>query len=243
MGRTIPKQGTNPDFEKKRKEKFEAMPEDGMYKAYCYSVLIIGTIEEEYQGNKKKVLKCNIAFELVDELFEFQDNSEPMPFIVPFEGTFSLSQKANLRKLLAAWNPSFNKKYGGENSDDFDIETIIGVPAYVSVSKEQSKSDTESYYLKFQSIAPIPKELKATMPKMKNEPMYFDVADFNKEVYFQLPKYLREKIASSDEFQNAGLSFNELEEELQKRRDKEDHNSSSNSNSSKAKKIDDDDMF
>lgn len=56
--------------------------EPGTYLARCYSMIHIGTIQEEFQGEKKTMNKVRITWELPTELKEFKQGEGEKPYSV-----------------------------------------------------------------------------------------------------------------------------------------------------------------
>ena len=73
----------------------------GNYVARCYSMIQIGTIPEEYKGEKKEANKVRLTFELPTETKVFKEENGEQPYVVSKEFTLSLHEKASLRKFLA----------------------------------------------------------------------------------------------------------------------------------------------
>ena len=67
----------------------------GTHIATCYSMIHIGTVEWEYQGEKKWSNKVKLTFELPNEMRDFGGEQKPM--VISKEYTISLHEKSNLR--------------------------------------------------------------------------------------------------------------------------------------------------
>lgn len=80
----------------------EPMPA-GNYPARCISMIHIGTVPEEYQGEKKMQDKVRITWEFPTEQKVFKEENGEQPYNLSKEFTLSLNEKANLRKVLRNW--------------------------------------------------------------------------------------------------------------------------------------------
>ena len=59
----------------------------GNYIARCYQMLQIGTVEEEYKGEKKMQEKVRISWELPTELKVFKEENGEQPLVISKEYT------------------------------------------------------------------------------------------------------------------------------------------------------------
>ena len=98
----------------------------GTYPARCYSMVHIGTVTEEYQGEKKEQNKVRITWELPTELKEFKE------YIIKDKYTYScfISPSGDGIKVLVKIpaEPENHLKYWEAlkdyyNNDHFDLST------------------------------------------------------------------------------------------------------------------------
>jgi len=75
----------------------------GTYVARCISMIEIGTVREEFQGQIKSVQKVQIRWELPTELSIFDPEKGEQPFRVSKMYTLSMHEKSNLIKDLESW--------------------------------------------------------------------------------------------------------------------------------------------
>ena len=75
--------------------KKEIVP-SGTHIARCYSMIHIGTVEWEYNGEQKFSNKVRLTFELPNEMREFSGEQKPM--VISKEYTLTMHEKSNLRK-------------------------------------------------------------------------------------------------------------------------------------------------
>lgn len=169
--------------------------EPGSYVARCYSMIEIGTIETEYKGQKKKQQKVMLTFELPEELDVFNEDKGLEPYAVSKTYTLSMFKDSNLRKDLEGWR---GKGFTEEEAEAFDITKLLGLPCMLSIIHEPGVSDPSKTYVKIASISRLPKNLEC--PPQINTTKTLSYDSFNWSVYESLSDYLKEKIASSDEF-------------------------------------------
>ena len=104
--------------------------EAGTYPARCYSMVHIGTIQEEFQGEKKTMNKVRISWELPTELKEFKQGEGEKPYVLSKEFTLSLHEKSSLRAFLKSWR---GKDFTEEEAKSFDVTKLLGVTCMLSL--------------------------------------------------------------------------------------------------------------
>ena len=169
--------------------------EPGSYVARCFSMIEIGTIETEFKGQKKMVHKVMLTWELPDELEVFNQEKGLEPFAVSKTYTLSMHKDSNLRKDLEGWR---GKGFTDKEAEGFDITKLLGVPCMLSIIHEPDKNDSAKSYVKVASISKLPKGLDC--PKQINPDRVLSFDAFNWDIFYGLSQYLKEKIASSEEF-------------------------------------------
>ena len=170
--------------------------EPGTYVARCYSMIEIGTVETEFNGEKKKAHKVNITWELPTETAIFHDDRGPEPFVVSKTYTLSMHEKSTLRKDLESW---MGKGYTDEEAKRFDITKLLGQPCILSVIHQPGKTDPTRNYVVISSISKMMKGQQC--PDQFNPTRVLSFDDFNWEVFESLSDYMKDKIKSSEEFQ------------------------------------------
>lgn len=192
--------------EKKEGGDFQQV-EPGTYVARCYSMIEIGTIETEFNGEKKKQKKVNISWELPEELAEFHKDKGLEPFVVSKTYTLSMHEKATLRKDLESWR---GKGYTEDEAQRFYITKLIGQPCLISVIKQPGIKDPSKNYIVISSISRLMKGQEC--PPQYNPTRILCYDEFNWEIFDSLSDYMKDKIRSSEEFQRMqepGLVRNE----------------------------------
>lgn len=169
---------------------FEQAPA-GTHIARCIKLIDIGTHTNEYQGQTNVRRQVIIGWELPEELLQTGDYAG-QPFALSRFYTMSLSEKANLRKDLAAWR---GRDFTTEELAGFDLKNILGAPCMLSViHNEQDRA-------KVNSVMALPKKTKA--PKQVNETVYFSLEpeEFDQSMFDSFSKKMQAMIADSPEYE------------------------------------------
>lgn len=165
------------------------------YVARCIGMIHIGTIEEVIQGQVKKLDKVRITWELPYELKTFDKDKGEQPLVFSSEFTLSLSDKANLRKMLESWR---GKPFTAEEAESFDITKLIGKTCMLNIIHEASKKDPTRIFEKLSSIAAVPKG--TTVPAQINPTRILSYDDFDFDYFNSLPDFIKEKMQKSDQY-------------------------------------------
>lgn len=168
----------------KAKEPIQA----GTYLARCYSITHIGTEFFEYQGEPKSSNKVRFTFELPTKLKVFKEDEEAKPLVISKEYGISTHEKSTLRKILNSWR---GHDLSAEEIKSFDVLTMIGKPALISVSI------TDKGYNKITGIMPLMDG--QTCPPQINPTLIFDYEE-NFGNLDKLPSFLQEKIKKTPEY-------------------------------------------
>ncbi len=169
----------------------------GSYPARCFSMVHLGTIEENILGTIKKLNKVRISWELPTELKVFKEENGEQPHIISKEFTLSLHEKATLRSFLKNWR---GKDFTDEEAKSFDIEKLVGAPCMLNITHKKSKDGTRTY-AEIGSISTLPKGLPC--PPQINESFIFTYETFDKDKFEKLPDFLKQKMINSDEYKLA----------------------------------------
>lgn len=169
--------------------------EAGTYIARCYSVVDLGTHNEEYQGTFSDKQKVRITWELPTETKEFTDkdgNTKTAPLVIGKEYTLSMGSKANLRKDIQSMIGAI---LTDAEAEAFEIFDLVGMECQLSIAHKTSKQGKE--YAVVQSIAKL---MKGTVcPPQFNPSVKFDINPWNQAAYDALPEFIRKKIDESYE--------------------------------------------
>lgn len=169
--------------------------EPGTYVARCYSMIEIGTLETEYNGEKKKAHKVNISWELPTEKDVFDSSKGPEPFVVSKTYTLSMHEKSTLRKDLESWR---GKGYTEDEAKAVDITKLMGQPCILSLIHQPGKNDPTKNYVVISSISKLMKGQEC--PEQINPMRVLAYDSFNWDIFNSLSDYMKDKIRTSDEF-------------------------------------------
>jgi hypothetical protein len=191
----------------------------GNYPARCYSMIHIGTVEENILGTIKILNKVRITWELPTELKVFKEENGEQPIVISKEFTLSMHEKSTLRNYLKNWR---GKDFTEEEANAFDITKLIGVPCMLNITHKKSK-DGQRTYAEIGSISTMPKGFEC--PPQINESFIFTYENFNENNFNKLPEFIRLKMITSEEYKklksggvehemNNNTNFKEVEDDL-----------------------------
>ncbi len=173
---------------------YEPIPA-GTYVARCYSMIHMGTVKESYMGEEKFVNKVRLTFELPTELKVFKEENGEQPQVISKEFTLSLGDKSNLRAFLNSWR---GKALTEDECKAFDIAVLAGKACTLSIIHKTSKVSGKTY-AEIASIGGVMKGME--VPALINPQMVFSVSNFDQVAFDSFPDFIKEKIASSQEYQ------------------------------------------
>ena len=185
---------------------YETVPA-GTYVARCYRFLDLGTQPKIYQEQTKLQRQIRLSWELPTELMEKGD-STGKPFTVHQTFTWSMSEKAILRKTLEGWR---GRKFVDTDfgAGGFDTHKLLGAPCMVGISHTEKNGNT---YSNITSVSPLLKGYE--MPAAVNETLYFsfdELAGLSKsvasglleQVFTKLSQKTREMLTRCPEYAKA----------------------------------------
>ena len=167
----------------------------GTYVARCYSMVHLGTIKESYMGEEKYVNKVRLTFELPTEMKVFKEENGEQPQVISKEFTLSLGDKSNLRAFLNSWR---GKALTEDECKSFDIAVLAGKACTLSIIHKTSKVSGNTY-AEIASIGGVMKGMQ--VPDLINPEMVFSVTNFDQVAFDSFPDFIKEKIESSNEYQ------------------------------------------
>lgn len=143
--------------------------DNGGYAGKCVHVIGLGTHPNTHPKAPAGSFKQEVL--IVWETEKLMEDGRP--FTVHKRYTLSLGTKANLYKDLVAWR---SKPFTDDELKSFDLNNILGAPAYLSVSKVEKGDKT---YNNLSGIMPLPNEMSVTPPK--NDLYVFSPDDLGKD--------------------------------------------------------------
>ena len=170
---------------------YEPVP-SGLYPARCYSMIEIGTVTSQWEGETKSAKKVRLTFELPTETKVFREENGEQPYSISREFTLSMHEKAGLRKFLEGWR---GKAFTEEEAKRFDITVLIGKEAMINVVHTVKDGKT---YANISTASPMMKGMSCPPQVNPTTVLSFDNFDF--DVYNTLPEFLQNKIAATPEY-------------------------------------------
>lgn len=159
--------------------------EAGVYNAVCYSVIDVGTSESKFDGKKKRNLV--LGWKLLDKHYSDGNNLKIHKTV-----TFSMNEKATLRRFIQSW-------FAGQNVDldDFNFKTLLNRGCSLVVSPNSNGNNTVSNVMPHNTTT------------MFDDVEIFSLDEFDGENLPALDEWKINMIRESDEYaqifnQNAG---------------------------------------
>lgn len=174
---------------------FEIAPA-GAHVAVCYRFIDLGTQLVDFQGQKKTQRKVLISWELSNEQLT-KGEYAGQPFTMGKKYTWSMSEKASLRKDLESWRSRAftDADFKGENR--FNVRNVVGAPCLLQISHDEHDGKT---YANIKAVTSLPKGMNK--PEPINKPIYFslDREFFDAGVLDGLSDKLKDIIKGSPEY-------------------------------------------
>lgn len=182
-----------------------------VYEGRCYSIIELGTQEEEYQGEIKHVPKVMFFFELPELMMEFEKEGEKVtaPRVISAEYTNSTSKKAKLKGIVEAWT--------GLSIEDIEMNNLAGMPATITVKNTTSKQG--KLYASVQAITKMKDKYAEALAPQHNPTLVFSIDEdgFDSPKFEQIYGWVKDKIKKSAEYQeylNGPKKAEESEEDI-----------------------------
>ena len=183
----------------------------GTHLAICFGLAYIGNIKDTYHSSEGKYVdKVMFGFELCNEKAVFDENKGEEPFgLWTWPYTNSIGTKAKLNHFILSWRnkSSFSET---EMKEGFDLSTVVGKACMLGISHTEG----ENVYANIKSIMPPIANMGILQPY--NKPFVFDVANPSEEMrqlFFRLPKWIRDKVRESKEYLQQNLNWLEKDEQ------------------------------
>lgn len=181
----------------KDSEDFVLVP-PGMHLARCYRIIDLGTQKGDFQGKITFREKVRLQFEIHGE----DDRGQPLltsdgrPLSIFKNFTVTLADKSTLRKDLQMWR---GRDFTAEELRGFELKNVLGAWAMLTVTQSESKGKV---YANIAGINPVPANMKkAGLPEGVNELKIFEISKPDMELFDSFSESLKNKIASSPEWQ------------------------------------------
>lgn len=174
-------------------------PPAGVFSAICHRFIDLGTQATNFQGQTKHQRKVMLSWEITDPEVKMDDGR---PFTISSRYTWSMSEKATLRKTLESWRGRpFEESDFGEGG--FDTRNLIGAPCLLSIVHAEKDGKT---YANISSVVRLPKQM--TAGSLENDKVYFSLDDYDSATFAALSEGLQNIIKASPEYQALGRPKN-----------------------------------
>lgn len=171
---------------------FELAPA-GTFLGVCYRIIDMGTQPSNWQGQIKQQHKILISWELPEEKM-----ADGRPFTIGQSYTWSMSEKARLRKDLESWRGlSFTDADFGDGG--FDIKNILGKGCLLTIVHTEKNADGKQY-ANISSIGKMMKGMVAPAPANETVYLWIDQGRWDSGVFHKLSDGLKKKIMASPEY-------------------------------------------
>jgi hypothetical protein len=180
-------------YEENKREALEA----GNHIARCIQIIDLGTQPEKAfeTGEDQLNHKIRITWEIPNEIIEWTDKetgeARSRCQVISQEFKASLHEKAKLRKMLASWR---GRDFTLEELKGFNITKLLGVPCFLNVVHVEKDGNK---YANISAVTPLAKGI--VCPDQVTPSIYFDIDNFDQNIFDQLPKFIQEKINKSEE--------------------------------------------
>jgi hypothetical protein len=165
---------------------YEKCPE-GNHVAVCCSIVDLGTQHsEKYNTDQRKIL---IEWEVSGEVKE-----DGTPFYIDQIYTFSMNEKAALRRDLESWR---GVKFSKEDFGRFELSNVLGVGCMLNVVWAESG---DKVYANIASIARLPKGMAAPSLIARRRCLSLEPGEFDSDEMAGLREPILAKIKESPEF-------------------------------------------
>lgn len=176
------------DLKKKKGER--VLPNAGTHAARLLRVIDMGTTYSEKYNSSNRYI--DLTWALTNTKHVFDEEKGEQPFVVSRKFTQNIGPKAALGKILKSW-------IGRDPEADFDISELFDTPCLINViHNEVTKEGETTVYANVDTVMAAPEGME--IPDLEQEPVMFDLDEFDQDLFQSLPEFMREIIAASDEY-------------------------------------------
>lgn len=162
----------------------------GMHPAVCDMMVDLGLQEQKSQlyGDSIKH-QVYIRWQVPGERLEYEKDGVRVegPMTIGAYYTNSLSEKANLRKILQGWR---GKEFTKEEADKFDISVVLGKPCILNVIHKTGNDG--KVRARIDSVGPLMKGLP--VPSLEGEAILYDGGEEDSPVWTKLRPWMHEAV-------------------------------------------------
>jgi hypothetical protein len=173
----------------------------GCHFAICNMIVDLGIQETTFKGAAKSQHQVYLRWEVPDERVTYEKDGRQIegPCSIGSTYTLSLSEKANLRKVLENWR---GKPFTDQELRGFDITAVAGKCCQIMVQHKESGGKT---YANITGIMGLSRDqqLRARTAKSEVGVLVYSLDDPDPEAYEHLPKWIKDKLDSRVPAQSA----------------------------------------
>ena len=170
------------------------LPAEGIYPAVLCRIIQLGTQNEMFQNQNRKVKKILLSFVIPG--ISVMIKEEPRPYIIHREYTESLWETAHLRRDLVKMKGYNFLVDEAENELDFDLSSLLGFPLLITL--RHRTTNTPTLIAEVSAYAPLPED--ELLPENPLPLSVLTFQNFNWPLYNKLGQKLRQRIASAQEY-------------------------------------------
>lgn len=166
----------------------------GTHKARIYSLVELGTLTSEWQGKPIVAKKIWITWEFPELLKVFKKELGEQPMVTGKEYTLSLAPKSRLLPVVEGVE---GKTLSEDEINAYELNSLVGKECFVSIIHAVSKKGN-----KYADISSVSVPMAGVeIPPAINPPVVKEYSTMTEEDFDKLPKFLREKMETTPEFQ------------------------------------------
>jgi hypothetical protein len=174
-------------------KEFKKVP-PGCHFALCNMVVDLGIQQTTFKGQAKSQHKVYLRWEVPDERVTYEKDGQHIegPCSIGATYTLSLSEKANLRKVLENWR---GQPFTEQELRGFDITTIAGKCCQIMVQHESVGGKT---YANVTGVMGTSRDQRERARNAKSEVgvIVYSLDDPDPTVYAKLPNWIKDKLES-----------------------------------------------
>ncbi len=173
-----------------------APPPAGTFPALCYRFIDLGTQQTTFKGEQKEQHKILLSWELKDDECMMEIEGETLPMTIHQRFTWSMHEKATLRKMLESWR---GKKFADADfgPGGFDVRKLLNQPCMLALVHSESNGQT------YANVSAVIKPAKGMQVGTLVNPTAFlslERGEFDQKVFDGLSENLQAIIKKSPEY-------------------------------------------
>jgi len=182
----------------------------GSHQARLVWLIVTGTVEDTFKNETKKKKKVTLGFELPTTLLPNDHPRKGEPCFISKTVVLHMGEKAGLRAFIEEWR---GKRLTDTEASQYDFGKLLGQPAVLTIGHDTGVKDPSKVYANIKSIVSESAQRNLmpgfTVAPQANKSVYLSVdwlttkegAEYFMGIFNTLPKYTKEAIMKSDEWQ------------------------------------------